>query len=550
MVSEIQDRASDHLGVPRREMAWIATLLLATIALLGNDIGVGGFRHGDSAVHAMDGVLIHDWVAAGPPSWWSPMQFAREQYAHYPTLGIGRHYPPAFALVESVFFAVFGISVHSARMCVVFFGMIAVTGTYVLVRSFADRWTAFLAGVALVTLPATLWWGRAVMLELPTLAALIWVGVAFVYYVRRPTAVRLAVLLVGAVGTVLFKQPAVFLIAAVAMALVGGALLGKVKPSHSILAVVTSLIAIAVTAASLDGHGSQLLRGDATFADRWSWSALAFYLVEFPRQLGVVLLAVALPGVILLYRRSPMSAVLMTSWVFVCLALLAVADYKNTRFLFLALYPFTVWAAVSIGQLRLLVRGTLPRTAVWLLPAAACCVVAATTPTELRPDYGSVVAANRDRIMGRAVLFSGLRDGDFVFAVRQHLPLRQAVVIRGSKLLYTCNGRPDLDFVSHVATPEQLDTLMRRFAFRYVFIERENKMGLREDGLLRKYLADGSAYRRIARRVYEMGPRRTYRDTTLDVYEAVEPMSRGVDVFDISVPRSGEWIRVDLSRWS
>ena len=48
------------------EATLVMLLWIATAIVLGKDITVGGFRYGDSAVHAMDGVLIHDWVSAGP----------------------------------------------------------------------------------------------------------------------------------------------------------------------------------------------------------------------------------------------------------------------------------------------------------------------------------------------------------------------------------------------------------------------------------------------------------------------------------------------------
>ena len=77
----------------------LAALYAATAVVLGKDITLGGLADADSAAHAMDGVLIHDWVMAGPSAWLSPMEFARQQYGHYPTLGIGLHYPPGFAVV-------------------------------------------------------------------------------------------------------------------------------------------------------------------------------------------------------------------------------------------------------------------------------------------------------------------------------------------------------------------------------------------------------------------------------------------------------------------
>ena len=205
-----------------RELMIVGLLLVASGAVLCKDITVGGFRYGDAAVHAMDGVLIHDWIAAGPEAWAHPLDFASQQYAHYPSLGIGRHYPPGFAIVEAAFFANLGISVFSARLCVVFFGLAAVCGTYVLVRRCAGRFASAFAVTALIAMPATTELGRQVLLEVPTLAVLIWAGVAFSGYLSRPTAWRLCLVIVLSGTAILFKQPAVFFVVALASTFVLG----------------------------------------------------------------------------------------------------------------------------------------------------------------------------------------------------------------------------------------------------------------------------------------------------------------------------------------
>lgn len=532
-----------------REFAVVAMLLLATGVVLCKDIAVGGLRHGDSAVHAMDGVLIHDWAAAGFDAWPGPMEFATRQYSHYPTLGIGRHYPPGFALVESVFFAVLGISAYSARLCVVFFGMIAALGTYVFTRSFTDRPTSALGVMALLAMPATTLWGRQTLLEIPTLAVLIWAGVAFSWYMRQPSPRRLALLLTICALTVLFKQTAVFLMGAVALTLLVGAVWFTIRMSHCLWAITAAAVAIVVVVVSLDGHGAQLLRGDLTLPNRWSWEALTFYLFSLPDQVGAAVLIAALTGILISRGMPGLHVLFLALWIAACYMMLTIADYKNPRYLYLGLFPIVVWAALGVGRLLALLPGSRMRCAGLALACTGCCVIALAAPVEYRADYGHVVVANRDKIIGRAVLFSGLRDGDFVFAVRQHIPWRQAMIIRGSKLLYTCNGRPELDFVSNVTSADALAEIMRNLAFEYVFVERDGKLGLMEDRMLREYLADSGIYRRLSTHRFQMGENPSYRDTTLDVYEAAGPLSRNVTHFDILIPRTKRTIRVDLSRW-
>ncbi len=532
------------------DAALIVLLVAMTAVVLGKDISVGGLRHGDSAAHAMDGVLIHDWIAGGPVVWGAPMSFALDQYAHYPTLGIGRHYPPGFAMVEASFFAVLGVSPFSARASVVFFGLLAAAGAYVYLRSFTDRFAAVLGVIALLLMPATTRWGRQVMLELPTLAILIWVAVVLSRYLEKPSRGRLGCVLAVAVVALLFKQTAVFLLGAVTITLLVGACRRAIPLGHGVLVLVAWLVIVALVAVSLDGHGGKLLRGDASFDSRWSWSALSFYVAAIPRQVGLLVLVAAGVGVMFLRRVPLLHGVFLASWMVVCYVMLVLADYKNARFFYLALFPFAACAGVGTSGAVCLLRSERGRVVLCGFLVIFSCGLALCSDVEHRPDYGSIVRANADRIEGRAVLFSGLRDGDFVFAVRQHLPWRSAVVIRGSKLLYTCNGRPDLDFVTHVSSREALSHLMDRFAFRSVFVERENKMELAEDQYLREYLDESDVYRCEGVWRFQRGAVRDYRDITIEAYEAVRSLRRHEDHFDLLIPRTGRTIRVDLSRWS
>ncbi|MCK4659249.1 MAG: glycosyltransferase family 39 protein [Phycisphaerae bacterium] len=524
-------------------------VMLTALVVLVQDISVGGFRYGDAAAHAMDGVLIHDWIAAGPQAWLSPMQFAVQQYGHYPALGIGRHYPPGYALVESGFFALFGVSVFTARFCVACFGMLAAAGAYTFVRFLADRLTAVLAAVILVTMPATTTWGRQNMLEVPTLAVMIWAAAGLVWYLRQPSTKRLVCLAAVTVLAVLFKQPAMFLTGVVAFTLVLAACKGICRPTHAIAVVVIAVAVTTVTFLSLDGHGRQLLSGDATFANRFGLGSVTFYASQIPRQVSVPYLVAAMIGVLFLRRKQGLVWIFLTAWLIAGYALVTIADFKESRYIYLALFPIAVWSALAGGVLLSWVRAGRVRAALSGIVVCGCCVFGIATPVEHRPDYGPIVLAHRDKIEGHVVLFSGLRDGDFVFAVRQHIPWRRALVVRGSKLLYTCNCRPELDFVSKVANTGEVAELMARYAFGHIFVERENKLKLAEDTILRDYLSKCDAYRRVAVHPLPADPTPSYRDVTIDVYQTTEPRERLAQYVDIPIPRAYRTVRIDLSGW-
>ena len=97
---------------------------------------------------------------------------------------------------------------------------------------------------------------------------------------------------------------------------------------------------------------------------------------------------------------------------------------------------------------------------------------------------------------------------------------------------------------------EALADVMKRFAFRTVVVERENKLRLEEDRWLRDYLVQSGCYRNTTSTAFRMEDEPCYRDITVDVFELTESLVRSVDHIDIMIPRSGRLIRLDLSGWS
>ena len=74
--------------------------------------------NGDMPRHLMNGVYFYDLMSDGVPS--DVMQHARRYFAQYPALTLG-HHPVLLPLAEAPFFALFGISVASGRLTMLFF---------------------------------------------------------------------------------------------------------------------------------------------------------------------------------------------------------------------------------------------------------------------------------------------------------------------------------------------------------------------------------------------------------------------------------------------
>ncbi len=530
-----------------RKDFWCLSIALAVTALvLGSGISVGGFRSGDGAVHALDGVLIYDWVRAGPEAWGEPMSFAEQQYGRYPSLGIGKHYPPGFAMVEAGFFAIFGVSVQTARLCVVFFGLIAAGGTYVFARRWMSSGASLLAVVVLVTMPSFVTWGRQAMLEIPTLSVLIWAGVVFSRYIQRPKWRGLLLAHALVLVAIFFKQPAMFLSGAFGLSVVVLWLMGRVSFRHALTSVGIYLASTLAVYFMLDELGRQVISGYTNHEDGAGLAGLWFYARQMTSMVGPVLLGISAVGLVLCFKRSIVLGVLLAGWFAACYVMLSLIDCKNPRFICIGLFPIAIWAAMTVESLRL----RLPSVMLQKL-ALAICVVTLTwqglsQPITLEPDYGRAVVGKNAYIQGRAVLFSGVRDGDFVFAVREHMPWRSCVVVRASKLFYTCNVVPAIDFTSSVSSVDDIEKILDSYSFPYIFIERANRTWVEQDTMLRDHLANSDAYRLVDSDELSVSFGIKSRRRIIDVYEAVNPSPPVDHTVDIYLPQSKRTIHVDL----
>ena len=201
------------LSLPSRWTDIVCLLLLsfAVLLLFETSPRQGDFWLSDAPRHAMDGVFYYDMGRALPIT--HPKQWAMNYYLQYPAVTV-LIYPPLFALVEAVFFALFGVSHHAAQLTVSAFFLATAWGTYYFVR----RWVGCMAALATTLLfigtPVMALWGRQVMLEIPTFAFLMWSAYFFFRYLDLARAGDLyltALLLLGAAYT---RQTAVFILPA------------------------------------------------------------------------------------------------------------------------------------------------------------------------------------------------------------------------------------------------------------------------------------------------------------------------------------------------
>lgn len=511
---------------PRRaERILLHALVFLTVVLAARGIGDGGFRYSDASRHAMDGVFVYDFVTDFQESISEPFDYAVRYYAQYPSLGFVLHYPPLFAVVEAVFFAVFGVSAFTARMTVVAFAILGVVVMYKLLRLAAGPAMAALSTALYISLPTVVKYSRAVMLEVPTAAMILTATYFFYRYAElrhRRSAIWTGLLVVAAIMT---KQTAVFLVPAFAGYLVIRRRWGVCKQwqfwvGAAVVAVVIgpyfmlSLHYAYYLARRVGGDSSVLVTNVRKVWRGWSTA------LSRPGLIALLAAALACSVWELIRPRAKFT------WLLVCLlaAFFLESIYVGAggdRYVSLILPILAVFPMLLIWR-----TGLLQKPALAAAVGVAVLGLAALSFARPVPIMRGHAEAAR-QLVARAgpspfVLFDGHWDGDVVFFVRKYDPQRRLYVLRGSKMLYAYAsfvgaGQRDL-----ITSEKGIVDFIQRYGIRAVAVEEEDPdlEQLEPAVILRYVLQDSERFSLVSScRITAEAENTSLNDTNLLVYE-------------------------------
>jgi hypothetical protein len=407
------------------------------------------FSWSDAPRHALNGVFVKDLFAAAP--FGDPAGFAYAYYAKYPALTI-LFYPPLLYLISAPFYALFGVSEQTALLVIALHYVAFSWGSWKLFSFWLDKWQALAATVMLVAAPEIAFWGRQVMLEIPSLAFIVWSAVFFTRYRREQSPRWLYLSLALLVMAIYTKLTAGFLAIVYLLTLLTERRAALLRDRHIWVAAILGVIALIPLVVLTLKFGQANIQSATGIADsvvsRRSLSGWAWYFQRLPSQLGWPLLAVAVLGsATLLWRRRSTGtlngdALFWGLWFMVGYVFFSSIDLKEARHSLFILPPVVLSAAVALSRL-------LPTRVAALACAALAALVLAQT-VWMRPVHhvgGYAEAADfvsRKAARDTAVLFSGYRDGAFVFNMRTREDRRDLSVVRADKILLSVAVRREL----------------------------------------------------------------------------------------------------------
>src|SRR5271157_3073615 len=524
------------------DLACLALLAFAVFLLFRTSPTQGDFWWSDASRHAMDGVFYYDMARSLPIT--HLKQWAINYYVQYPAV-TALTYPPLFALVEAAFFGLFGVSHVTAQLTVSVFGLACAYGAYFLARRWVGRIAAFSTALVFIGTPIMALWGRQVMLEIPTFAFLLWSAFFFFRYLDSGRPRDLYLVIIFVLGAACTKQPAIFILPVYLLTLYhvyrNGMFRRKDVWLSAALFVAGILPLVVFTWLWGRSNVQQAAGGGWAHNSRLSvvtWVYMAKY--EWPRQLGWILLALAVvycAGAVLLKQwRLPRPALFFfAAWVLAGYVFFTLISVTSSRYTIFLIFPLVFFAVLAI------VRGLPAKLAPYVAVAFAVASFSYTLIRNPVPFVSGYRAAAQYVCSvappNSVVMFSGMRDGSFIFNVKSIPECKNLTVIRADKLLLRVAIDRHLFGVQELGVTEaRFRELLGYYGVGYIVAEPDFWNDLQSMQMLVAVLHQDQFKLLTTIPVVSNLP---HKDSRLEIYQNLVSGARGKNSLKMELPASG-----------
>lgn len=448
-------------------------------------------------------------------------------------------------MTEAVFFAIFGISNATAQLTVGMFFLATAWGAYFVCRLWLSRMVAFATVLLFIGTPVMVLWGRQVMLEIPTFAFLLWSVYFFFRYLESHAARYMYLATIMVLAACFTKQPAIFIVPAYLWTLLTiykWQLFRKAAFwwSAAIIAIGMSPLVLYTW---LWGRANmhQAVGGGWVKHSRLSlstWSYVARF--EWPRQLGWTILALAIVYCVgclcrKAWRPAKPALSFLLAWVvmgYVFFTLIAVSSQRYTIFLVFPLVVFSILSIIRIVPTSMAAYATLAFAILSFFYTLATNHVPYVSGYRAAAEYVCSVAPPDS-----VVMFSGLRDGSFIFNVKSMPECKNLTVIRADKLLLRVAIHRSLFGVQEFGVSEvKFRDMLERYGVRFIVIEPDFWPDLKSMQMLSDMLHQDQF--RLLTTIPISSNRERIR-SNLEIYENLGPLSVGKNTLRVELPVSG-----------
>ncbi len=510
------------------QLVFICFLMMFLYAM---DISEGElFYNNDETRHAFTGVFIRDLISDLPLN---PIHYTYEYYAQYPALGI-IHWPPFFYFVESIFYFIFGISVVSARLTILFFALIGIIFWYKLILKMHNKNIAFFSSIILLTSQPILFFSKLVMLEIPTLALSIATIYYFYSYLVDGKKRDIYLCSIFLVLSILTKQnamflPILFVIYLVIHKKINMLLKKEVLISICIFAIFVIPYNIFVFKYTFSTISKGLFSGTATHAGGlFNLDTYLYYIKVLPEQVGWVMLVLFVISVLNIIRKNEiMKNSLPLMWIIVCYAISTVISEKAPRYIIFWIPPILLLVVCFIDSITFKIR----KFTVSFLILAVISVTQIAYASKIEKPYinGYEKAVKYilkiEKVDNGIILFDGYLNANFIFFIREKDIDRKVIVFRGSKTLYSTNIEPRWRISYNAINQQDIIRIIEDYGIKYIVVEDKIIQDIKIKKVLRSLLKNRNKFKLVNTVNIDSNIAR-YKDMNLLIYEYKKNLKR------------------------
>jgi hypothetical protein len=430
--------------------------------------------NGDMPKYLMNGAFFYDLIR--DLSFKDPLGYAYRYFARYPALSLG-HHPLLLSVAEVPFYAIFGISVFSAKLTIVFFMFIGVTAWFKLVRNVYDETAAVLSSLLLVTTPFIAEYSRMVMSEIPTLSLIMVTTYFFYQYCETSERKYVFASAVTLSLSIYSKHIAIFLIPVLLLYLViRRGVRGLIKKEIIIASLVAAVllvpffyITLKFSHANLSFVSKSISLKSAPFISPLS-ERLTYYLnTLWKNHLTLPVFILSLIAIPLSIFRRDKRTIIFFLWMIIFYLVTVSLGFQVPRYAIYWIPVFCFFAATTIDLFR---------NFLWKIFIVSVFVVIigyqfiATFRAKPNFTVGYEEAARYliENKKGEMVLYSGIYDtGYFIFFIRKHNPDNDLIVLRADKILAT--SKMDRIVEEKIRKREEIYDILNRYGISYIVLE-------------------------------------------------------------------------------
>lgn len=523
----------------RADIVWPLVLTAVVVLLFVTGAPTDtAFSWPDSPRHALNGAFLLDFARDHPLH--DPTGYAYNYYAQYPALTI-LFYPPLFYVLLAIFYALFGVSQATAIAAECFCYVLLAIGSYRLARFWLPSLPAFGAALILTAAPEIAYWGRQVMLEIPSFALLVWSAVFFMRHQREGRILWLYLAAALAVLAAYTKLTAIFILLVYFIVLLHGQGARLFRDKHSYIILLLTLVGLVPLAVLTLKFGQANMQSVSGISDsevsRASLAGWLWYAKQMPAQLGWPALLAAILGLTSFAFGRLREYLLPVLWLVVGYLFFSAIDLKEARHSVFLLLPLAIIAAAGLTfflrKQPMLANGLLIAIGIftlgWTMYAKPVQYVAGYRELS---DYIARIAPKN-----AAVVFSGYRDGSFIYAMRTHEERRDISIIRSDKLLLRIAVRRSLGVEQKLMSEEEIQAMLNGLGVQYIAAQPDFWTDLEAMKRFENVL-HGSHFQKL--RTFTMPANYPAQEKEIVVYKNLDPVSDKPRKLNIELPMIGK----------